>query len=212
MRRREFLALATLVQSGLILLALGLAWLLQIPLLASLDFSLRSLGLALLATIPMLVLFGATYCWPVGPLRTIKSFLIDQLGPSLAECRIVDLIWVAGLAGVSEELLFRAVLQEWLSQWGASVGWIISNVLFGMAHAVTAFYAILAAGLGLYLGALYESAAGGNVVVPAMTHALYDFLAFLVVRRTYQVRQRGISLTDDETAGPVTSEEPAGSD
>jgi len=186
MLRDEFLRIALIFQGGLIGLGLGLAWLLGIDPWARMDLSGRTWLVAAVSTLPMLAVFVLTYRAEWRPLRDIRDFLVETLGPPLSECRWYEILGVAVLAGVSEELLFRAVLQDWLSPWGTAWALIGSNVLFGAAHAVTALYAVLAAGMGLYLGGLYELAGDRNVVVPAVTHATYDWIAFLIVRGSYR--------------------------
>jgi membrane protease YdiL (CAAX protease family) len=45
------------------------------------------------------------------------------------------------------------VLQPWLeNSWGIVAGLIISSVIFGLVHAVTLLYFILAASVSVYLG------------------------------------------------------------
>ena len=137
----------------------------------------------------MLMLFAVTYRFPVGPLKTIKQFLVDALGPPLAECRSYDMAWVAFLAGFSEELMFRGVIQTWLTPAGWIVGLLASNALFGLAHAVTPTYAVLAGLMGVYLGLIYEFA-GHNLTVPVVTHSVYDLAAFFVVRHSFCLQRR----------------------
>jgi membrane protease YdiL (CAAX protease family) len=151
--------------------------------------SSQAFAVAVAGTIPMLIVFSMTYRISTGPLADVKRFLIESLGPFLDDCRWYDLAWVAFLAGVSEELLFRAVLQQWLNQWGQIPSLLISNFLFGAAHSVTAIYPLMAGLLGIYLGVLYQFAGAGNMLIPTITHGLYDFIAFLIVRRTYRMQQ-----------------------
>lgn len=187
--RSQFLILATLFQGGLAIVSFGLAWLIGINPFDRLQITGRAVAVGIAGTIPMLIMFAVTYQIPIGPLKDIKSFLIETLGPSLAECRWYDLVWVAFLAGCSEELLFRAVLQTWMNPWGWLAALLVSNLLFGVAHAVTPLYAVLAGLLGVYLGALFQFAGDGNLLVPTLTHALYDLVAFVVVRRSFLAGQ-----------------------
>jgi membrane protease YdiL (CAAX protease family) len=187
--RSQFLILATLFQGGLAIVALALAWLLQINPFDHFEWSYRAVGMGAAGTVPPLFLFVLTYRIPIRAFQQIKSFLIDVLGPYLSDCRWYDLAWIALLTGFSEELLFRAVLQTWLNQWGTIPSLLLSNLLFGLAHAVTALYSVLAGSIGIYLGALYQFAGDGNLLVPALTHGLYDFVAFLVVRNSFQAQQ-----------------------
>lgn len=181
--RGDFLRMATLFQGGLLLLALGLAWLAGIDLGEQLHVTGTVVAWGVGATVPMLALFAITYVFPVGPLGTIKGFLHEVLGPPLARCRWYDLVFVALLAGCSEELLFRGVLQTWIGRWGAVAGLLGSNVIFGLAHAVTPTYAILASLLGIYLGLVFTITGEANLVPAILCHALYDLVAFFVVRR-----------------------------
>ncbi|MGN6393189.1 MAG: lysostaphin resistance A-like protein [Gemmatimonadales bacterium] len=99
-----------------------------------------------------------------------------RLGPWLAGATSGELLLVAVCAGVGEEALFRGVVQAALlgrvPSW-AAVG--LTALLFGLAHALTATYAVLATLMGAYLGGL--QLACDNLLVPILTHALYDLVA-----------------------------------
>ncbi len=175
--RFEFLGVAILFEGSLIGLAGGLGRWFGIDPLAHCTWSPVSLAWGCAATLPMFALFLLSYRRPPGPFRHIKQLLLDTLGPSLAACRWYDLLLLGAVAGISEELLFRGVLQPQL-------GLAASNVFFGLAHSISPLYAVLAGGMGLYLGWLLD--ATGNVLAPIVTHGLYDFLAFVVVARDYR--------------------------
>jgi len=87
--------------------------------------------------------------------------------------------------GPGEELLFRGVVQGRVSQIaGPAAGIGFASLLFGVIHysSVTgglggrAAYVAIAGLLGVMLGLLYERT--GNVVVPALTHGLYNAVLF----------------------------------
>ena len=185
-KRYGFVIVAVAFETSLIAFAAALAWWFQIDSLSTLSFDFRGALWGVAGTGPMIALFLAGSRFPVGPLRTIKELLLELLGPSLAACRWYDLLLVATVAGFSEELLFRGVLQPLL-------GLIWSNVLFGLAHAVTVSYAVLAGLIGGYLG--WMLSASGNLLAPIIAHALYDFLAFLAVAREWRQSAAG-SLQD----------------
>lgn len=185
--RLSFLILATAFQGTIALLAGVLAWLLQLDPFRRFECTFPSLVLGIAGTIPMLLLFAFAWQSSLGAFGDIRRLLLEGLGPLLQECRWYDLVWVALLAGFSEELLFRAVLQTWMTQWGLVMALLLSNLLFGLAHAVTPFYVLLAALLGAYLGLLFQFAQG-NLLAPTLTHALYDLVAFYVIRRAYLAR------------------------
>jgi uncharacterized protein len=184
--RARFLNISGLFQTGMVLFALGLSWLLDVDPLERILPRWDALGLALLGLAPLALFFYVSFRFPIGGLTPIREFLIETLGPLLVPCSAFDLLLLASMVGFSEELLFRGVIQPWLGQWGVWVGLLGCSVLFGLAHAVTPTYAIIAALVGLYLGGLLEFCRPSNLVVPVLVHALYDWLAFLVVRRTYQ--------------------------
>lgn len=184
--RARFLNLAGLFQTGMVLFALGLGWLVKVDPLERLLPRWDALGIALLGLAPLTLFFYVSFQHPFGSLKTIREFLIETLGPLLARCGSLDLLLLASLVGFSEELLFRGVIQPWLGQWGFWFGLFGTSVAFGLLHAVTRTYALIAALIGLYLGGLLEFCQPSNLLVPILVHAAYDWLAFLVVRRSYE--------------------------
>lgn len=98
------------------------------------------------------------------------------LGVLFEHARPGAVVLVSLLAGVGEELLFRGVVQAGLVSPLTPFGAIlIASVLFGAAHAVSLSYWVLATLMGIYLGLLYHWT--GNLLVPIVVHALYDWVA-----------------------------------
>lgn len=86
------------------------------------------------------------------------------------------IVLVSALAGIGEELLFRGVIQAGVADyWSPTVGIVVASLLFAAAHAISLAYLALAALMGLYLGLLYHWT--GNLLVPIIVHALYDWIA-----------------------------------
>ena len=54
---------------------------------------------------------------------------------------------------------------------------IVLSLLFGLAHALTRTYAVLATLVGFYLGFLFWLT--GNLLAPILAHAVYDFVALV---------------------------------
>ena len=179
--RRQFVKLAFLVEGGLIAFAAGLAWWLEVPLADWLIWNPEAVLWGVGAMVPLCIIFTASYLWPFGSYRQIKDFLRDSLGPSLAACRWYELLFVAALAGIGEELLFRGVLQPWLEHWGYWFALIVSNLVFGLCHAITLTYALLAFAMGILLGLLLDAPSERSLIAPILTHGLYDLFAFWVV-------------------------------
>ncbi len=150
-----------------------------------------ALGVA--ACVPMLVLFAACLRCPFEPLVRIRRVLNELVGTLFASATLVDLALVSALAGVGEELLFRGIFQEACGRrLGPGAGLLLASIVFGLAHALTAGYAFVAFLMGLYLGGLWMGT--GNLLVPAVTHAVYDFVSLVVLtrgRRRNAARGRG---------------------
>ena len=173
------------LEAAVVILALLLAWWMNLPLIPVLHPTPSAVLLAMVATLPMLALMywiGRSRWKPfAGLMREVDG----RIAPLFAGSSLVHLAAIAVAAGIAEELLFRGVLQQWLEvRIGTIAAMVGAAVLFGLAHAITRTYAAVAAAIGLYLGWLL--AVTGNLVVPIVTHALYDFAAlwYLVHRET----------------------------
>lgn len=186
--RSQFLNFAGLFEGGLALAALGVGWLLEIDVLQHLSWNWSAIGWGVLGTVPTFLLFYLTFRFPIGELRRIRDFLVRELAPSLAVLKWYDLILLSVLAGVSEELLFRGLFKLWLGE-----PWC--NVLFGLVHWITPLYALLASVIGGYFSWLMTVVEPTNLLAPIVTHALHDYLAFLMVVAVYR---RETGMTNDE--------------
>jgi hypothetical protein len=183
--RRRLLALAILCEGGLILIAWGFGWLLATPAAATLSWTWRDAFLGVLASGPMLLLFLACVAWPKGPLARIDRSCRELIVPLFASCTVADLALISSLAGLGEELLFRGVLQGYLSQrFGDTFGLGAASLVFGLFHPLSAAYIVLATVMGAYLG--FAWTASGNLLVPIVAHGLYDFLALSILLRRGQ--------------------------
>jgi membrane protease YdiL (CAAX protease family) len=166
-------------------LAWGLGRWLGISPFAQLHPSLPALVWGVAATIPLLLGLAWILNAESEPLKRLVALVLEHLGPLLAGRSATQLLLLAALAGVGEELLFRGVLQAGLTRVLPSVGALIAaSLLFGLAHAASATYAVLAFGVGVYLGGLFLIQ--GSLLTPIVTHALYDFVALLYVARSWR--------------------------
>ena len=122
--------------------------------------------------------------------RRIREFLIDKMGGLLADCSSLALLYLGFLAGITEEILFRGVLQPWLERdWGWAGGLVFNNLIFALVHWITPSYALLAGLCGLFLGLMLDIGPERNLLAPILTHAIYDFLAFKVIAQAWRERQ-----------------------
>jgi membrane protease YdiL (CAAX protease family) len=185
----QFFQLATWFEGSLILVAYVIGWAADMNPWADLHFDATTLIYGVIGTVPLYMLFVVTFRSLNEELKTIRQFLIQQMGPTLAASRPYQLAYLALLAGVTEEALFRGILQPLIeNHWGWLAGLMLSNAFFAMAHAITRLYAILAGLTGIYLGLSLDIAGYRNLGIPIAIHALYDFLAFIAVARAYQMR------------------------
>jgi hypothetical protein len=164
----------------------GLGWLLGDPPAKRIDWTPEAAVYGLLATIPLAATVWLCMRSRWGPFRRLLEFMEKNVNPLLANCRLWEFAGIAVFAGFGEEMLFRGVLQNLPSnlfegQAYTYVGLVLASVLFGLLHWLTLTYAILAALIGLYLGILWI--ATGNLLVPAVVHAVYDFWALVYLLR-----------------------------
>ena len=162
-------------EGGLGVAAVVLAWLFAVPLRElftdSADDLLAALGRGCLATLPMLVAFGLLLRsrWP--PFRRLRRQVRQLVRHLIQDATLLDIAALSVVAGVGEELLFRGVIQPLAIRWTTpEVGLALASVLFGMAHAISRTYFILATVVSVYLGwlALHY----GELVTPIITHSL----------------------------------------
>jgi membrane protease YdiL (CAAX protease family) len=183
-RQRQTIVLtAVLLELGLAVLATVLGWLLGKPPLQQFSWGSDGALWGVAAAVPMVVVFFVLHTWPVGPLRRIRRFGEEVIRPLFAPCTVVDLLGISVLAGIGEEMLFRGLLQVGCAQWFGSLplAILVGAVLFGVVHAITLTYALLAALAGAYLGIVF--AATGNLLSAIVAHTVYDFVALLWLLR-----------------------------
>jgi membrane protease YdiL (CAAX protease family) len=179
--------MAVVVEGGLALIALFLAWLFQVPLRDKIpmhgELLVDAVTRGLVATLPLLAIFWVLVnsSWPLlRNLRNQVEWLITEMFPANS---IGQFAMVAVLAGVSEELLFRGVIQTKLGMWTTPLaGLAMTSILFGLAHALSKAYFLFAVAVGAFLGWL--TLHYNDLVAPMTAHAVYDFLALVYLSRT----------------------------
>ncbi len=188
----DFFKSACYFEAALILVAIALGWVADINPFANIFFSESALAYGMLGTIPLFLMFLGLEQIQGKSVVNIRKLLLNTLGPGLHRYHWTDLFILAAIAGVSEELLFRGVIQPWIERsWGIAAGLIVSNIVFGMVHAVTPLYALLAALVGIYLGLSMDYGGDRNLLTPIIIHSCYDFLAFVALMRVYRASLTG---------------------
>jgi membrane protease YdiL (CAAX protease family) len=183
----DFFKSACYFEAALILVAIVLGQIADINPFANIVFSESALAYGLLGAIPLFLMFLGMEQLQAKSVSHIRKLLLNTLGPGLHQYHWTDLFLLAALAGVSEELVFRGVIQPWIeNSWGLAAGLIVSNILFGLVHAVTPLYAALAALVGVYLGLSLDYGGERNLLTPIIIHSFYDLLAFIALMRVYR--------------------------
>lgn len=145
-------SIAMAFEGGIGLIALGLGWYFGVPPLESVvGQSAAGNALAtvwgLAAAVP---LFLALVVWDkastswMGHLRQVVQ---DKVVPLFRGTTTWQLLLIALSAGIGEELLYRGLVQDGLSQWigephGTWVALLVASVFFGVCHWVTGEYAL----------------------------------------------------------------------
>jgi uncharacterized protein len=180
------LLFAVIVEGGIGLVAVALGAMLGHPPAETIEWTLHGAILGVAYTLPLVVLIWLCIRSGWSPIRNLLHLVDDVVTPWFRDCRIWEFAVIALFAGLGEEMLFRGVIQaaiaeQFVEPTGTAIGLIAASVLFGLLHWATATYAALAALIGLYLGGLWL--ATGNLLVPAVVHALYDFWALVYLVR-----------------------------
>jgi membrane protease YdiL (CAAX protease family) len=183
----DFFKKACYFEASLILVAMALGWIANISPFINIHLTIASLIYGIIGTIPLFLMFLAMEHIQGTSVAQIRQFLLRTLGPNLHRYDWVDLFLLAAVAGISEEILFRGVIQPWIEvYWGVMAGLLLSNLLFGLVHSVTPLYSILATLVGIYLGFAMDFQGERNLLTPIIIHTLYDFLAFIALIRAYR--------------------------
>ncbi len=182
----QFLTMVALFEGGLLAAAFLGGWIADCPPTATLHWSLEDFGLGLLATVPMLVMLAICALSRSQAMLKVRAFQRDTVGHLLDQCHWYDIVLLALLAGVCEEVLFRGFLYLWLARFNPFIAVLLSNLAFGAAHAATQLYFFLAAFLGLYLTALIAVDPSPNLLIPITAHTIYDIAAFSLVLHDYR--------------------------
>jgi membrane protease YdiL (CAAX protease family) len=185
-QRQNGFAMAVIVEGGLALVAVILAWMFRVPLHEQIPASGEQLAYAVMRGVLVTLPMFAVFLWFVhsswATLRELRQqveWLVAEMFPSAS---LGQFALVALLAGVGEELLFRGVIQSISGQWTTPlVGLIITSLLFGAAHALTKLYFFLATAIGLCFGALVLQY--NDLVAPMVAHSVYDFFALTYLSR-----------------------------
>jgi membrane protease YdiL (CAAX protease family) len=146
---------------------------------------LAALGLTCIFTAFNFGLFFSGHRFRVA--TAVYDFLEGAIFPLVRQATLFELLLGAAMAGFSEELLFRGLLQP-------QIGLVASSLLFGLLHGPSRSLwplAAWAAVAGYILGLLHVTSE--NLLLPTLVHAFYDALALVYVRYFWRPRRLGES-------------------
>jgi len=181
-KKARIFASATLFECGLGFLGVVLAWWFGVDLRAQMDVSGASVLRGLVACVPMFVMLIVVMQSKWQPLVELRQQVEAFVQELFAESNWFEMALISASAGVGEEVLFRGALQPWLSGFvPAGLAVVIVSLVFGLAHALSPTYFVIATLIGGFLGWL--ALAYGDLVAPMVAHGVYDFVALMVVQR-----------------------------
>lgn len=185
-RKRGLSPLAGLMfQAGIVLLGLIPLMLFDIPVATE---GLTVTGYLLLGSLAGLLTYGVLLLLSLLDLLSsdsMKKHILD-LHRFVRSQRWSVLIGLAVLAGIGEELLFRGVIQGWVGDYlGTPLGIVVGTMAFGLAHALSRAYFLVATALGALFGVAYSFTDSLQLVM--VWHAVYDLVVIVVLRRYPQL-------------------------
>lgn len=179
----RFLNMAGVFQATMVVVALVAAEAMGIDVWDRVAFTPTALLWGMAATIPLCLLSWGMDRIPWEPFTRMSEALTNTLGPAVRDCTWAELVTLSVLVGISEELLFRGVLQVGLLSWGWWPAMIATSIAFGLAHAITPTYAVCAGLIGAYLSCVMEVTSPPNLLIPIVCHAGVDLYAFFQLKR-----------------------------
>jgi membrane protease YdiL (CAAX protease family) len=130
-------------------------------------------GLAILPPALMLLFLEWRWCQRLRWLREFRQLVTRLQATYLGELRWSEMLALSCLAGLSEEIFFRGILQQ-------EIGLGLASLVFGLMHAISLPYLVWATLMGAYLGWLLQLTQ--NLWVPIITHTLVDMVGLWYIR------------------------------
>ena len=177
----RMLALFVCVELGLGLIAWVIGRCLGTEIFADLRWTVKGMAMGAVSCLPMLLFFHLMLKLEIDALREIEVKVRYFARVHLAPCGILGVFAIALAAGIGEEVAIRLLVHRWaLEHMPELLALLVACGVFGLLHPVSKMYVVLAAVIGAYLGQIWMWA-GQDLAVPVMAHALYDFVAILIL-------------------------------
>ncbi len=170
-----------IAQSAIVIVALLLVHFLKVPLGA---YTFTDPLVILLATLAAVMTYLLIFSITISRNRMGRAVhtLTQKIQPMFAGLSWTQILIIAILAGVGEELFFRGFLQTWIiGKTQIWIGIISASLVFGLLHYVNFTYFIITFILGIALGIVYHLS--NDLALVILWHAIYDVLAIAVLSR-----------------------------
>lgn len=151
-----------------------------------------------LALVSWLLLFVGVKNVPLFAAKTRE--MLAPIRQYLSGMESWQLVVVALMAGVSEELFFRALLQNYTAQYlPGLISILLVSIVFGLMHASSMAYFIFAFVLSLIFGLVYFTEP--DIVMLVIWHGVYDVIAMLVI--VYRPTWLGLEVDEAEVGDSI---------
>lgn len=149
----------------------------------------REILIGILWSLPLLISISLIRRLPLEAIKRLERWSDEHLLPMIRGRSLVGLGMIAISAGVGEELFFRWAIQTGFTTylpgpWGIVLGLGLGATIFGLLHAITPTYGLLAGLLGLTIG--IELLLTESLLAAITTHAFYDFVVLVAAVRSDQ--------------------------
>lgn len=174
--RQQLLAMALAFSAVLVLIAITGTFF-DIRFWESIDFNLGAAGLGFVIALGLTAIVASMVEIPWRIFRPIRRDLA-KVCTLFERSTVLDLFLISLGAGISEEALFRGVLQPLLARLtGPLLAVLLVGLLFGLVHFLSTTYFLFVSALGVGFGYVFLTT--GNLLILIVAHFLYDFLALV---------------------------------
>ncbi len=153
---------------------------------------LRSIGLGIVFALPAAALALSIHQLPWAPFKALHAQLDQQLRAMFLSFHWSEWTTLCLAAGVCEELLFRGLIQQGISESGwFGIGVMngvfaiaVGSLLFGLCHFLSWTYFFFATLFGTYFGLCFVWT--GDLLVAMVAHSVYDMIILAWLLRSFQ--------------------------
>jgi hypothetical protein len=196
--RDQVMIMTIAVEAGMGAAALGIGYYFDIPFAKSIHLyppDWFALGIGAISALIAALIAIFIQRLPFSFTKQLKEDSNRVVSNLLGQCTRPDLIGIAMLAGVGEELLFRGLLQQGLmfavpEDWLAAGPWIVTAIvalLFGMLHSISIPYVVVATIASVGLSVLLITT--GDLLACILCHGLYDLVLLLVLVKPQEITE-----------------------